>query len=354
MRVARRRPGVARPSSWTSASRGSRGSHPDGHRRGGGNARLHGAGAGGRTAPGSPADVYSLALTLYECFCGEHPLIRGGARGDRPRDRRADPARSRYPPRAPEALTEAIDACLDPDPEVRPLASELEAVLAAHVNQLDGGRCPAIEGARGASPPVNDAGLPRVARVLPRGRGGGARLTALIATGAPAPIALAGAGPGGPRPRPRPSRLRAAARARSALGAIGAGEPGVAALIAAARRPLLAPAIDPEAIALPGAAPILGLLGLGALYPALAGLPGAAGRALLGGIGYLWIAAWEELAHQTLLLGPVADRRRAEGLSEHRDHRCRDAPDRRPGPGGRRIFAAAALVLPCSSGAGRR
>jgi hypothetical protein len=34
---------------------------------------------------------------------------------------------------------------------------------------------------------------------------------------------------------------------------------------------------------------------------------GAAGRALLGGIGYLWIAAWEELAHRTLLLGPVAD-----------------------------------------------
>ena len=34
---------------------------------------------------------------------------------------------------------------------------------------------------------------------------------------------------------------------------------------------------------------------------------GAAGRALLGGIGYLWIAAWEELAHKTLLLGPVAD-----------------------------------------------
>jgi hypothetical protein len=28
---------------------------------------------------------------------------------------------------------------------------------------------------------------------------------------------------------------------------------------------------------------------------------------LLGGIGYLWLAAWEELAHRTLLLGPVAD-----------------------------------------------
>ena len=49
--------------------------------------------------PGPSADVYSLALTLYECFCGEHPLIRG-ARGDRPRDRGADPAPLRHPPRA--------------------------------------------------------------------------------------------------------------------------------------------------------------------------------------------------------------------------------------------------------------
>jgi hypothetical protein len=82
----------------------------------------------------------------------------------------------------------------------------------------------------------------------------------------------------------------------------------VAALILVLGAPLLAPVIDPDAIALPGAAPILGLIGLGPVYPALAGLTrGAAGRALLGGIGYLWIAAWEELAHKTLLLGPVAD-----------------------------------------------
>src|SRR5262249_61816708 len=87
-----------------------------------------------------------------------------------------------------------------------------------------------------------------------------------------------------------------------------AGQPGVPALIAVSGPPPLAPATDPEAIALPGAAPILGLAGLGPVYPALAGLTrGAAGRALLGGIGYLWIAAWEEIAHRTLLLGPVAD-----------------------------------------------
>ena len=89
---------------------------------------------------------------------------------------------------------------------------------------------------------------------------------------------------------------------------LGAGEPGVAALVAVLGAPLLLAPIDPEAIALPGLAPLLGLAGLGPVYPALAGLTrGAAGRALLGGIGYLWLAAWEELAHRTLLLGPVAD-----------------------------------------------
>ena len=257
--------------------------------------------------PGPSADVYSLALTLYECFCGEHPLILGGPAPTARAIGEPIPPLSAIRPELPEALTEAIDAALDPDPEVRPLASELEAVLAAHVNQLDGGLLPAIEGPEG-EPALERRRLPRIARVLPAAGVAALGLTALIATGAPAPIALAALVPG----------VLALGRARPAyalqLGlvllwvAIGAGEPGVAALIALLGAPLLAPPIDPEGIALPGAAPILGLAGLGPVYPALAGLTrGAAGRALLGGIGYLWIAAWEELAHETLLLGPVAD-----------------------------------------------
>ena len=180
-------------------------------------------------------------------------------------------------------------------------------MLAAHVNQLDGELLPAIEGPDG-EPALERRRLPRVARILPAAGVAALGLTALVATGAPAPIALAALVPG----------VLAFGRARPAYAlqlalvllwvTIGAGEPGVAALIAVLGAPLLAPAIDPEAIALPGAAPILGLAGLGPVYPALAGLTrGAAGRAVLGGIGYLWIAAWEELAHRTLLLGPVAD-----------------------------------------------
>src|SRR6187549_4113211 len=107
--------------------------------------------------PGPSADVYSLALTLYECFCGEHPLIRGGPAATARAIGEPIPPLSAIRPDLPEALTEAIDAALDPDPEVRPLASELEAVLAAHVNQLDGGLLPAIEGPEDEAA-WNDAG----------------------------------------------------------------------------------------------------------------------------------------------------------------------------------------------------
>jgi hypothetical protein len=86
---------------------------------------------------------------------------------------------------------------------------------------------------------------------------------------------------------------------------LGAGEPGSALLAIVLVLPLLAPVIASGAAPLPGLAPALGLLGLAPVYPALAGLTrGAAGRALLGGIGYLWLAALEAISDRTLLLGP--------------------------------------------------
>jgi tRNA A-37 threonylcarbamoyl transferase component Bud32 len=259
--------------------------------------------------PGPSADVYSLALTLYECFCGEHPLVRESPAATARAIGEPIAPLSAVRPELPEAMTDAIDAALDPDPELRPLASELEAALAAHVNELDGELLPAVEGLDGLedAPPIRRS-LPGIARFLPGAGVAALGLAALIATGAPAPIALAALIPGVlATGRPRPAyALQLALVFLWAL--IGAGEPGVAVLILVLGTPLLAPAIDPEAIALPGLAPILGLIGLGPVYPALAGLTrGAAGRALLGGIGYLWIAAWEELSHATLLLGPVAD-----------------------------------------------
>lgn len=257
--------------------------------------------------PGPTADVYSLALTLYECFCGEHPLLR---------DSPAATARAigepivplgAVRPELPAAITETIDNCLDPDPEERPLASELESALASHARELDGEPLPAVHGLDwedGALP----RSLPSFARMLPAVGVAALGVAALAATGAPVPLAALALVPGFlALGRPRPAyALQLALVVLWAL--IGAGDPGKAVLLAVLGAPLLASAIEAEAIALPGLAPPLALIGLGPVYPALAGLTrGAAGRAILGGVGYLWIAAWEELAHKTLLLGPVAD-----------------------------------------------
>jgi tRNA A-37 threonylcarbamoyl transferase component Bud32 len=257
--------------------------------------------------PGPAADVYSLALTLYECLCGEHPLVREGPAATARAIGEPIAPLGEVRPELPDEMTEAIDAALDADPEERPLASELGSALAAHARELDGEPLPPIAGFDGDDF-LEVRSRPELTRFLPAAGIAALGFAALIATGAPAPIALAALLPGGlALGRPRPAYALQLALVFLWL-AVGAREPGSAALVAVlGSLPLLA-AIDPEAIALPGLAPVLGLAGLGPVYPALAGLTrGAAGRALLGGIGYLWLAAWEELAHRTLLLGPVAD-----------------------------------------------
>jgi serine/threonine protein kinase len=84
--------------------------------------------AEGRQA-GPESDVYSLALTLYECWSGENP------------NRRATPAATaraigcrlrslrRLRPDLPRELTETIDACLAPRPGRRPGLEELGTAL---------------------------------------------------------------------------------------------------------------------------------------------------------------------------------------------------------------------------------
>ena len=102
--------------------------------------------------PGPSADVYSLALTLYECFCGEHPFVREGPAATARAIGEPIAALAAVRPDLPPTLTEAIDECLDPDPEARPLASELEARLEAHAHELDGAPLPATTPSRGTPP----------------------------------------------------------------------------------------------------------------------------------------------------------------------------------------------------------
>jgi eukaryotic-like serine/threonine-protein kinase len=252
--------------------------------------------------PGPSADVYSLALTLYECLCGEHPLIRGGPAATARAIGEPIPPLAAVRPDLPVAMAEEIDAALDPDPEARPLASELESVIAAHAGELGGETLPAVEGPSGEELLQQPRAF-RLGRFVP-----GLGVAALIVAGAPAPFVLAALIPGGlALGRARPAFALQLALVSLWL-LVGAGEPGTATLVVLLALPLLSRSIDPDAIALPGLAPILGLAGLAPVYPALAGLTrGLAGRALLGAVGYFWLAAWEEVTHRTMLLGPVAD-----------------------------------------------
>ena len=91
--------------------------------------------AEGREA-GPEADVYSLALTLYECWSGENPHRRANAVATaRSIGRRARPLR-RLRPDLPRELTEEIDACLDVRPQHRPSLEELGMAIEDSLDQL--------------------------------------------------------------------------------------------------------------------------------------------------------------------------------------------------------------------------
>ncbi|HEX7059266.1 MAG TPA: serine/threonine-protein kinase [Solirubrobacterales bacterium] len=86
---------------------------------------------------GPEADVYSLALMLYECWSGENPNRRATpAATARAIGARHRPLR-RVRPDLPPDLTATIDSCLAPRPSHRPGLEELGTAIEEALERLD-------------------------------------------------------------------------------------------------------------------------------------------------------------------------------------------------------------------------
>jgi hypothetical protein len=242
------------------------------------------------------ADLYSLALVLYEALAGANP-VRGASPAATARlvGTRLPALRSKRRDLPPE-LCLALDRALAPDPDSRGTLDELADELA------------------GALPEVSDDGgtiaphpLERVDRPLPplgRAAAGlaAAGLTALALdaageelTGAAAVFVLVAL-------LPRVGWLIAAA---GCVAALAGPRPEAAALVAAA-------AVVPPLLlrhrgltwSLPAAAPALGLAGLAGAYPAVAGrVRGIWARAALGAAGLWWLLLAEPLLERKIAVG---------------------------------------------------
>jgi hypothetical protein len=89
-------------------------------------------------APAGPeSDVYSLALTLYECFCGANPVAGPTPAATARRIGGAIAPLRRLRPDLPEGLADLVDASLHADPGVRPSAAELAECFEVELAGLD-------------------------------------------------------------------------------------------------------------------------------------------------------------------------------------------------------------------------
>jgi hypothetical protein len=196
------------------------------------------------------ADVYSLALTLYECWTGLNPVARDTPAHTAREIGEPIPSLLEYRPDLPGHLAECLDACLRPDPAARPPLEQLDHHLDTSIPRLDD-QCAVPARAEDEAPRAREH--PVVLRV--------AQLAALCAWG----VAV---------------MLLAAA----------AGRPGLALVLGALSAPAILVASRLPWAVVPLAAPLLGAMSAGAAYPALAGARGTTReRLVLGALGWCWM-----------------------------------------------------------------
>ena len=259
---------------------------------------------------GAPADLYSLAIVVYEALTGVNP-VRATTAFQRARKLGAHlPPLRRQRRDLPGDLARAIDRALRPRPRERGTVADLRAALRAarsvvgdepgivtdpwtHDEELDGDEPEPLAPREPTQAPPAQA--PRSIWV---DRGLAAAAAAAFASWTATRLLA-------PSPLPAAAAALIAAAAVLVLprlgwlglivalcaGALVRGHAGAALVIAiAALAPVLLLPARPSAWPLSAAAPALGLIGVAGAWPAFASrAPGTVQRAALGAIGWIWL-----------------------------------------------------------------
>ena len=238
---------------------------------------------------GEAADLYSLALVLYEALCGVNP-VRGATPAATVRriGRRAPPLeRSRRD--LPRSLTGALDRAMAPSIGDRgtldQLSLALEDALASDLRPARRARR-----FRRENEPREDRDIPVWQAAPPRHATAQPKVVSERAI-----VSL-------------PRALWLGCALAVILWQVSVGRPGTALLALAAFAPLLALPRRAGAGWLTSAlAPVLGLAGLAGAFPAIAGQATRwRARAALGALGYWWLSLAEPLLSRNLWLGAPA------------------------------------------------
>jgi hypothetical protein len=234
------------------------------------------------------ADLYSLALVLYEALAGTNPVRAGSPAATARRVGTVLPPLKRSRKDLPPSLNAAIDRALRPRPEERGTLEELATELAGALPEVSD------EGGTVAQHPLErtePVPLPRgVIRAAAAVLAGGLAAAALASTGLPLAAALAAVLAVALLPR---VGWLATATAVIVLLAIEQPDAAVVAAAAALPVPLLLYRRG-MAWSVPALAPALGLATLAGAYPALAGRArGWFTRAALGALGAWWVLLYD-------------------------------------------------------------
>jgi eukaryotic-like serine/threonine-protein kinase len=252
------------------------------------------------------ADLYSLALVLYEGLAGVNP-VRGGSPAATARKLGTVlPPLGRKRKDLPAELCAALDRALSPRPADRGTLDDLADELAAALTDVsdEGGTILAHPLER----PCTAQLPPLVGRIA--GALAAAGLAAAAATLVPdtpvSPLAAAGGAAVAVAALPRIGWIACV----TALAVLLAPDAAGAAVVVLCGAPVVALIRGSgHAWSLPAAAPLLGLAGLAGAYPALAGRAGRWWqRAGLGVAGLWWLLLAEPLLGETLYSTPPAPR----------------------------------------------